>query len=293
MRWAVVIAGLIAWAAPAAAEPKLAPEFVQITAKDGVSIKPGKGYILYRTNAKGYGPAFMRLPTRAELDAYQAAKRAAFEKDKPKLIAERDKAIARKAADEAAGKPSRVPVPPDPTLDNYYFVYTDVLNLQALAPGKVLEKGKDESVMLLEVNPGDFILYGAGYRNVLTTCMCLGTVGFGVQAGQIVDLGTILIDGAWQKSKVPELADETGLGASVNGHLVLFALALRPAQAGDTRPAALSARPVQPAQFRAVGSFVAPGVFNINRLAPVAGILSYDRGKVIDVQSGQVVPDNY
>lgn len=293
MRAAVVLAVLCAVAAPAAAKPKAPPEFVQITAKEGVSIKPDKAYILYRTNATGHGPAFMRIPTRAELDAYAQAKREAFEKDKPKLIAAREKIIAQKAADETAGRPSRAIVPPEPTLDSYDFVYTDVLNLQGLDPGKALEKGEGERVMLLEATPGDFVLYGTGWRNVITTCMCLGTVGFSARAGEIVDLGTILVDIAWQKSAVPELAGETGLGASVNGHLALFAMALRPAAVGGAKPAALASLTVQPAKFRAVGSFVAPGLFNINRLAPVPGVLAYDEGRVVDVQSGKVAPDNF
>ena len=57
-------------------------------------------------------------------------------------------------------------------------------------------------------------------------------------------------------------------------------------------PALLAGKPIVAVQYRAVGKFVGPPVFNVNRLAPVPGILAYDRGAVIDARTGARVPDN-
>lgn len=278
---------------PASAKDAAADEQVEINGKKPFVMQAGKSYILFRTNAAGYGPSFMRIPSDAEIAAFQKAKADAFERDKTKLAAEREKRLAQKAEAEKTGKVFKQDIPPVPTLENYAFVYDKVVNLQTLNVGKAIEKGKDERVMLVEVVPGDYVLYGIGYANVLATCFCLGTVGFSAPPGAIVDLGTILIGSASEKSDIPELASETGFGPSMNGHLVAFTAAIRPSKADATQPALLNGNAAGPARYRAVGTFVAPGVFNINRLAPIEGILGYDGGAVIDVARGERVPDNF
>lgn len=275
------------------AKEKPVDEQIEVDGKKPFTVKADKSYFLYRTNAAGYGPSFMRIPGPPEIEAFYQAKAEAFERDKADLVANRNKILAKKAAAAKSGAKFEQEVPPEPSLENYAFVYDAIQNLQALNHGKAIEKGKDQRVMLIEVTPGDYVLYGVGYGNVVTTCFCLGTVGFSAKAGEIVDLGTILIASASEKSDIPELAGETGFGPSMNGHLVAFTGALRPASGAMALPALLKGNQAVPATFRAVGSFVSPGVFNINRLAPVEGVLRYEEGRVFDAKSGQAVPDNY
>jgi hypothetical protein len=267
-------------------------EQVEVDAKKPFSPKPDKAYIVFRTNAAGYGPSFMRIPSKAEIDAFQKAKVEGFEQDKPKLIEEREKALAKKAAAEKAGKKFNDDVPPEPALANYVFDYAAVSNFQALKFNKPIEKSKTERTMVVEIIPGDYVLYGIAYDRFLATCLCLGTVGFDAKAGEILDLGTIFIAAADPKSDIPELVEETGFGPSMNGHLFAFTAAVRPTPFAQP-PAFLAGQTLVPARYRAVGTFVAPGVFNINRLAPVAGVSRYDGGKVIDIASGKIMPDNF
>jgi hypothetical protein len=68
---------------------------------------------------------------------------------------------------------------------------------------------------------------------------------------------------------------------------------IRPVRPGYTIPLALRALSVRPARYRAVGKFVEPRAYLINRLVPVPGILDYREGRIVDVTSGEVVPDNF
>ena len=286
-----LLAALAIPSAALAADAKAPDELVEIDGKKPVVIKPDRAYLLFRVKGKWFAPVFMRVPTEAEVAAYYAAKRQAFDKALPDLKKARDAALAKQAA--AKGKPSDDEVPPEPSLETFDYHHPDVQNLQSVNLGKALEKGKEDRLMLIEAVPGSYVLYGAGNPNAMMTCMCLGTVGFEAKAGEITDLGAIHSDIAWQVSDDPVLASETGLGASINGHWGMPAMGVVPATA-PSAPTALAGKSVVAATWRAVGKFVGPPVFNVNRLVPVAGVLRYDaRGRVIDVKSGEPVADNY
>jgi hypothetical protein len=137
------------------------------------------------------------------------------------------------------------------------------------------------------VTPGDYIFYGEGFGGYLMECMCLGTVGFNAPAGQVTDLGTMLIAYAARPSAIPELAGEVDLGPSAMMDYALFAVALRPSHAGGGLPEGMAGATVMPARLRAVGTFVEPNTLLINRLAPIPGVLAYEAGRVIDVATGR------
>lgn len=276
-----------------AADKKPADEQVEIDGKKPVIIKPDRAYLLFRVKGKWFAPVFMRIPTDAEVAAFQAAKQLAFNEALPKLRKELDAARAKQRAASAKGQPMGSKLPDEPSLDQFDYHYPDVQNLWSVNLGKALEKNGDERLMLIEAVPGDYVLYGAGNKSAMLTCMCLGTVGFSAQAGAITDLGTVHTAIAWQKSDDPVLAAETGLGASVNGHWALPAMGISLPEAGASAPAALADRAIVPVTYRAVGKFIGPPVFGINRLVPVPGVLAYDRGVVVDAKSGQPVADNY
>jgi hypothetical protein len=83
------------------------------------------------------------------------------------------------------------------------------------------------------------------------------------------------------------------MGRSVNGHVVLFASAVRPVDASTSTPAALAGKTIVPADYRATGKFVSPFAFGINRLAPIAGVLGYDGGTVLDLVSKTAAEDHF
>jgi hypothetical protein len=282
-----------------AAPAKSGDHFVEIKAGDPITIRPDRAYLLFRTNSKetrvfvGISPVFLRIPTAAEMDAYDAAKRSAFAKAEAGLKRKRDDVLAQKAAAERSGQPFTKAVPPVPTVDTFNFVYDGIRNLYSPRLGRALEKPADERVLLIEALPGEYVFYGWGMAETLNMCLCLGTVSFSAEAGTITNLGTLLVDAAAEPSSIPELKAMSGLGASMNGRVVLHISAVRPATSTTPIPSALAGKPIVPARYRATGKFVSPFALGINRLAPIPGILGYDRGTVLDLVSGKPAEDHY
>lgn len=287
----------LAAVAPAAAAPG---ELVQIREGQPVTIRPDRAYLIIRVHKpKGvptFEPVLMRVPTDAEMTDYHTAKSRAFAAAEPRLKAERDRVLARKAEAEAAGRTFGGDIPPVPSLDGFNFIYGGTLNVNAVANNWPFVKGTPDNLFLVETIPGDFVLYGvswgAGWQG-LHVCFCLGTVGFTAKAGEVIDLGTFYADSARGRSTVPELAAETGFGPSSDTPTVLTAGTVRPVAPGAVLPPALAGVSVIPATYRAVGKFINPNAGGINRLVPVPGILAYDRGKVIDVATGREAPGAY
>lgn len=275
-----LLAITLAFALPAPAFAQ-SEELTEIRGDKPFTFRSDRAYFLFRSDS-GVSPVFLRIPTEAEMQAYDAAKREAFAKAEPKLVAKRAEAI-------AAGKPA----PPIPTLEDFNFVWDKVQNAQTVNMGKALEKAGKAKTMLIEALPGRYVLYGMGFQQVFQTCLCLGTVSFTGEAGKVSDLGTWFVSPAGAQSDVPELAAETGFGPSMNGHIVTWAAAVRPATSSSPVPALLAGKPIAPADYRATGKFVAGFAFGINRLAPIPGVLGYDRGNVLDLIENKVAPNQY
>lgn len=292
MRKPLLALCLAAVAVPAPAPAQSKDEMVEIRGDKPVTLRADRAYLLFRTNS-GVSPVFLRVPTDTEMERYEAAKREAFAKAEPGLIKDRQSLLARKETAERAGRKFNTPIPPVPALDNFNFVYDEIRNAQTVRIGRSLEKAGDERTLLVEALPGSYVVYGLGYGEIFQTCLCLGTVSFTAEPGRITDLGTILIASASEKSSIPELAGETGFGPSMNGHLVLWTAAIRPATSATPVSALLAGKPIAPADYRATGKFVASFSFGINRLAPIPGVLGYDRGNVLDLVNGKVAENRY
>lgn len=251
------------------------------TAKDDAGVVPllaapsaldaDNGYILLRasTAKSGLFPiqhVMLRIPTAAELEAYRAAKRVAYDAALPELT--------RKAKD---GKV--------PTIDEFGFDYQGKANTFVVANGKFLEDGAMRTI-LLQVPPGSYILYGitVGGRG-LVTCNCLGTVRFDVRGGVITDIGSLYADKVHKPSPIPHLEDN--IGPSMFEYGFVLGAALVPPDAATPVPASLRALPVEPATFEVVGEFYEPGAGGINRLAPIPGLLGYEHGRAVDLRPGK------
>lgn len=169
----------------------------------------------------------------------------------------------------------------------------NIHNLHIADMGKSYENSGAMKTFLVEAVPGDYILYGFGWRNILYTCLCLGTVSFTGKAGEISDLGTLLVAEAFKPSDIPELASATNMGPSMNGYTGTLAAAIRPASTSTPPPSQLAGKPIMPARFHAIGKFVAENALGINRLVPIPGILGYDKGAVIDLQRNSIAPNQY
>lgn len=161
-------------------------------------------------------------------------------------------------------------------------------NLHGIS-GKAIGEDTSGKTMLVEVDPATYVLAGVGNQRVLTTCFCMGTVQFEARAGEVTDLGTLLLTFAARPSTEPELKGVTGLGSQAQMDYALFAGAVRPSGPGTAVPTLPGAR-IAPASYRATAPFVIRGALLSNWLAPLPGVLDYRRGDVVDVPSGKVLP---
>jgi hypothetical protein len=168
--------------------------------------------------------------------------------------------------------------------------------LFAARNGRTFAKVGSVRVHLLEVTPGDYLLYGlsmAGAAPTLATCFCLGTVSFNARPGMVTDVGAILIGNARALSGFPELAGESGFGPSIDTGFWHPVAAIRIVSSLTLVSDRLPRGKVEPATFRAMGRFFDPRTTYVNRLAPLSGVLRYDGGKPIDVASGAPLQDHF
>jgi hypothetical protein len=235
------------------------------------TLRGDAAYLLLRTSKAKSGMfpiqhVLMRIPSPQELEAYRAARKLAYDRALPELTAK--------------AKGGKVQ-----TIDEFEFDYDGKANSFVVDSGKFIEDGEMRTI-LLEVPPGSYVLYGITLGNRgLVTCNCLGTVRFDARAGAITDVGSLYADKVHKKSPVPHLEDN--LGPSMFQYGFIFGEALVPPDAATPVPAALKSLTVEPARFEVVGEYYEPGAGSINRLAPIPGLLGYNRGRAVDLRTGK------
>jgi hypothetical protein len=152
--------------------------------------------------------------------------------------------------------------------------------------------GKFTYVMV--VKPGTYVLAGLAFNaphgwmyddthdGAAGVTMCMGTVRFEAKAGVLTDLGLVLAARSDKPIDVPELKGYEYTAED----LVPFVMTVKPASSEMAVPEALKPFARLDADYRAMGPF--PNYFRgrIDRLAPVAGVLDYDKnGHVIDLKA--------
>ncbi|MFT4027212.1 MAG: hypothetical protein QM676_10480 [Novosphingobium sp.] len=228
-----------------------------------------KAYLLLQSSRVKNGMnaiahVMLRVPTTAETTAYLAAKQIAYDQALPRL---------RKAAKNG----------PVPTLAEFEFDYRGQVNTFGTDVGKFLLDGEMRT-LLIEVPAGEYILYGASTnRYWVATCNCLGTVRFKASPGIITFIGALYADQVQGSSPLPNLEDN--IAPSTNN--VILGQALVPATTATPVPDSIKPLPRALAEFHAVGLFHEPGAVSINRLAPIPGVLGYERGRPIDLRTGK------
>jgi hypothetical protein len=272
-RWLAACALALATAGAAHAEPGAGMVAIQTAP---AVLKADRGYILMRVDESlsqlpPASPVFQRKPLSSEVADYEAARKAAYDKDL--------QALTRRNDAEAIAK--------FPPLVAYPFSYWGHQNLFRVWRKQALASANKVFTYLLEVEPTSYVVYGATISNHLDTCNCLGTVGFAVAPGVVTDIGTVLLDDAEPLSAIPELASTTNMGKPYGD--VVIASAIRPATADTPVPPALAAMPRVLAKLHAVAPFVEPGADTISRIAPIPGVLHYEKGRPVDDGSGQVL----
>lgn len=233
------------------------------------TLRQDSAYLLVRVSTAKSGlfpiqPVLLRIPTSAELDAYRTARAAAYDKALPDLV---------KAAKGA----------PVPGVADFAFDYDGPSNSFVVDTKAFLEDGELRTI-LLEVPVGSYVLYGITLGNRgLVTCNCLGTVRFAARGGVITHVGSIFADKVHKPSPLPHLEDN--LGQKMFQYSFIFGQALVPADTSTPVPQGLRSLGIEPARFEVVGEYYEPGAGSINRLAPIPGLLGYDRGRPVDLRT--------
>ncbi len=137
-------------------------------------------------------------------------------------------------------------------------------------------------VYLVEASPGSYVLYGQRDLNgghPEGVCLCMGSLRFDVAVGQVVDLGTITFPGLEAANARP--SERQAMTTAMENSIVLV-----PAQPGVAPPAIVGDRPLQVARLRAADK--QDNVFGlyIDRHPAMAGVLRYERDRVIDERTG-------
>jgi hypothetical protein len=146
-----------------------------------------------------------------------------------------------------------------------------------------------ELFLLEPLKPGTYVLGGLNGANWNITqvfsSLCMGTVKFEVKPGVITDLGTVLNALHNEPTDIPELTKWVA-GKDVGINRMLEDVAIRPRAPDTETPDALKSLPIVAADFHAVGwlpNFLG-GYFG--RLAPLPGVLDYDKdGNVLDLKA--------
>lgn len=147
----------------------------------------------------------------------------------------------------------------------------------------------DKEYLLTSLKPGEYVLAGIAVTNwaavstgLMVTSLCMGTVKFEARPGVITDLGAILTARDDEPTEIPELSKVVSGKPRGFGAYPAIA-AIRPATQTADIPDGLKNLPIQPANYRPVGIFPNYVGARISRLAPLPGVLDYDKdGNVID-----------
>ncbi|MGB3738827.1 MAG: hypothetical protein WA948_05670 [Pontixanthobacter sp.] len=249
----------------------------QLKSSDTVDPASGKSYLLYETVENKYDLFFLRSMTSEELESYGRARSEALGKTRGKL---REKRGGAPGVDDEELLPDAA----------FPFIDEDIRNLVRLDSGRVYERNGDRRTYVAEVPPGEYTIYAAGIDGFVGgTCMCMGTVRFRTDAGQIVDLGTILVAGDAANTDLVELKpfEEPEY---IRRKALPFLMSVRPALQGDPLPSLFDRRDVTVAQYSAAGPIPNFMGMLINRMVPVDGVLAYEGDRIVALDPNKSIP---
>lgn len=281
---------LAAVAVPAAVRAEAIEEKNLLSGK--AKIEPDSGYIYVSGSIRQMG-MLLRLPDAATIGEYEQEWAAALAKVQKKYPGKLKGWEASKEYAETQGR--RIPDKPiEPTAENFAIGAIELRDPVSFGPQFVFAKGKDPEAYsyLMKVKPGRYAYYGPiflGPNGALAgMCYCMGTVAFEVKAGAITDTGNFLLVGSGTDPAFPARPDkmegsEAGLYRPVAGSEQWGALAYG-------LPETLKSYPNEQADFRAHGKLDNFYGITVGRMPPVAGVLAYDRDKIVDLKAAAATP---
>lgn len=271
---AVIAAVGLAGAVDAQAQRRERSQFGE---EDQIVLQPNRAYIFFRTPYRETY-RFLREVTEAERAANEAEREAAYTRARTR--AERRLTEWQRNREGCRGSASPICTqrrPEVPTPETFPWAPPEADNFVSNGIRPRLLHQDDWSGWLIAVEPGTYSLYGAiseTPNGLFGSCFCMGSVRFEARAGEITDMGEVLM--------VPE--DQRGTPTAQNfrlGHYITVA----PWNGQMRTPQQFSNLRVVPAQLRAADRM--PNYFGvmITRLAPIEGVLAYNRDEVIDLRA--------
>ncbi len=234
-----------------------------------VVIEADSGY-LFVTGPERQMGTVLRMPDAEDVTQYEeewAKQLARVQKKYPGQLAswESKKAVAEQTKAKVADRPI------EPTAENFSIEPIEARNLATFGYTSIYNKSAAPRSFsyLTKMKPGRYVYHGpmwAGPQGSFGTCYCMGSVAFDVKAGVITNSGNFFA--------VAASAGQSA-AAAVDMAAVRYEL-----------PASLQALPNVQAEFHASGKYDNFFRGTVGRMPAVAGVLAYDRDKVIDVKTG-------
>ncbi|NJC33251.1 hypothetical protein GGR88_000725 [Sphingomonas jejuensis] len=268
----------------------------QLKMRDTLTVAPDKSYLLFRTvgeDPDAFDISFLRELSAAEQQQARAALDEAFARDEARRARRQESEVAalqRRGVNEAAARRhvaaergEREPSVTAPLLP-LNMIHGPVprrwegaeVGIRSMS-GRALDRGERLRTYLIEVAPGGYVVAGIAPRDMSGgTCLCMGSVRFDAPAGQVVDLGTFRFNG----DAVPDdRRAAAGFLADPELSLRPTLMAIEPSGMMTERPQHVAGATVVPARYTASGRF--PNLYGmmVSRLAPIPGVLAYDRDR--------------
>lgn len=267
----------------------------QITERDvtrqRVTLDPARGYIFMRTPGRLAG-TFLRVPDEEALQAYRERRAAA-------LAAEMEDYQRRlqgwQRRQEIGSLRRNDERPVEPTEATLAFPSFTAQTAQSFGPEYVYAEDEASPLRysyLTVVPPGRYVWYGPVFFDAQMghsgACYCMGSVMFDVEAGKVTDLGNYLTAAPQFENQPAVVFDQfRGMGGW-NGFAIVIPDHSSAVSFG--LPASLAAWPSRRTEFQAVGKMNNVFGVRITRLAPIPGVLGYDRDRVMDLRTGAELP---
>jgi len=248
-------------------------------------------YILLRSPAPAAINLF-RLATPPEVEDYRARRSQALTKAHAKWVKQhalwkqdlqdwKDNPVGKQAPEE----------PLEPTDGNLDFAPLDQENLLGFGPlNRFAKDSEGTSTYLQRVWPGRYVLYGSIFINPngggTGVCVCMGTVAFDAKAGEITDVGSVMVSAtdALIYPRMLEKAKPEDVEGLRSGAITM--MRLTPSSGTMPVDPRLASYKIVPATYRAAGPVPNYYGVQVDRLTAIPGVLAYDRDKIVDVASG-------
>lgn len=265
---------------PAAAQDSEPVEVELIRDRDDVVLDPSATYLLVEAPA-AIVSSFVFMPSdeeRADWERQRQEELAEAIEDYPRDLSryERDIEFWEATRRRRRDRPARPVEPTDET-----FPWPDLESRKIVTIGHLnrFAKSDEASLWLYEVPAGEYLFYGLGMIG-FNDCACMGSVSFSVAEGSVtaVRVGYDILDP--QGNLVTARPDDVDATDAATRTAIFIE---EPSEAVfDPR---IPRERIVTAEFSPVGRLANWFGGTVNRVQPIAGVIDYDRDRVIDVQA--------